>query len=164
MSDENSKYWFLQGSYRFKSFNDKPTIFVYAYPKAEHKIVLGSDAGETVNGNVEAASDGSSRSIGRIYFVPPEAAVKVAPRIEIAPGFALHRWLSSCCPRSFKVNVLDELLATGTFMYQEALAEGDLVAARRIKWAMRFWLLRAVFGGFVTGAFSLLGRLRRKSE
>ncbi len=64
--------------------------------------------------------------------------------VEIAPGFGLHRWLSSCCPRSFKENVLDELLATGTLMYQEALAERNYSAARRVRWAMRFWMLRAM--------------------
>lgn len=93
-----------------------------------------------------------------------KATVKPAPKVEIAPGFALHRWLGTFCPRRFRENVLDELLATGTMMYQEALAEGDVAAARRIRWAMRFWMLKAVFGGFVTGAFSLLGQFRQKSE
>lgn len=87
-----------------------------------------------------------------------------APRLEVAPGFALHHWLSSVCPRSFKENVLDELLSTGTLMYQEALARGDEIAARNVRWAMRLWMLKAVLGGFVTGAFLLLAQFRRKSE
>lgn len=89
---------------------------------------------------------------------------KAVLKLDIAPGFKLHRWLSSCCPRSFKENVLDELLASGTFMYQEALAEGDVSAAQRIRYMMRFWMLRAVFGGFITGAFSLLNQFRRKQS
>lgn len=84
--------------------------------------------------------------------------------LEIAPGFALHKWLSSFCPRTFTENVLDELLSTGTLMYQEALARGDVSAARNVRWAMRFWMLKAVLGGFVTGAFLLLAQFRRKSE
>nr|WP_317623810.1 hypothetical protein [Acidovorax sp. SUPP3334]BDH38376.1 hypothetical protein AVHM3334_23255 [Acidovorax sp. SUPP3334] len=102
----------------------------------------------------------------RIEHLPSKRqdAPKAAIKLEIAPGHTLHRWLSSCCPRRFKENVLDELLATGTLMYQEALAAGDSRAAFRTRYAMRFWMLRAVFGGFVTGAFSLLGQFRRKSE
>ena len=61
-------------------------------------------------------------------------------KVEVAPGFKLHGWLSSLCPRSFKENVLDECLATGTLMYQEKLAEGDEKGARRVRWAMRFWM------------------------
>jgi hypothetical protein len=49
-------------------------------------------------------------------------------------------------------------------MYQDMLAAGDLKGARRVRWAMRFWMLRAVFGGFVTGAFMLLGRFGKTSD
>lgn len=93
---------------------------------------------------------------------PPGNRRKV--NVEVAPGFKLHGWLSSLCPRRFKENVLDECLATGTLMYQEKLAEGDEKGARRVRWAMRFWMLRAAFGGFVTGAFMLLGRFGKTSD
>lgn len=98
------------------------------------------------------------------HVVLPPGAKQSKPKLEIAPGFQLHGWLSSICPRSFKENVLDECLAEGTRMYQEMLVAGDLKGAKRVRWAMRFWMLRAVFGGFVTGALLLWGRFRKTSE
>jgi hypothetical protein len=98
------------------------------------------------------------------HVVLAPAAKQIKPKLDIPPGFKLHGWLSSVCPRSFKENVLDECLAEGTRMYQEMLAAGDFKGAKRVRWAMRFWMLRAVFGGFVTGALLLWGRFRKTSE
>lgn len=99
---------------------------------------------------------------GHRQTVLPTTKKKV--KLEVAPGFKLHGWLSSVCPPSFKENVLDECLAEGTRMYQDMLAAKDFKGAKRVRWAMRFWMLRAVFGGFVTGAFLLWARWRKSSE
>lgn len=95
---------------------------------------------------------------------PPHKKRRAKAKLEIAPGFKLHGWLSSLCPPTFKENVLDECLAEGTRLHQERLAAGDLKGARRVRWAMRWWMVRAVGGGFITGAFLLVGALRKSSD
>lgn len=104
------------------------------------------------------------RVVSHLVLAPPHKKRKAKAKLEIAPGFKLHGWLSSVCPRTFRENVLDECLAEGTRLHQEKLAAGDLKGARRVRWAMRWWMVRAVAGGFITGAFLLVGALRKSSD
>jgi hypothetical protein len=95
---------------------------------------------------------------------PVMAKAQPTPKLEVAPGFKLHGFLTSLCPKSFNENVLDEYLAAGTMLYQERLSMGDKRGAQRVRWAMRVWLLRAVFGGFITGAFLLITQFRKSPD
>lgn len=77
-------------------------------------------------------------------------------RIEIAPGYSLHRLLGSICPPAFRERELDALHADAVALYLEKLVEGDKWGALRVKWAMRGWLLWTVFGGAVNAVVSLI--------
>lgn len=93
-----------------------------------------------------------------------EEQLHTPPRIEIAPGYRLHGFLSTLFPKSFTEKFLDELLGDGEVLYQERLAARDYAGAARVKWAMRFWMLKACFGGTITAVIALFTGGHRRSE
>lgn len=77
-------------------------------------------------------------------------------RVEVAPGYGLHRFLSSICPPKFRERELDALHADALVLYCETLKRGDKWGARRVRWSMTGWMLSAVFGGAVAALGSIL--------
>lgn len=97
-------------------------------------------------------------------FVYRRPSAKKAPKLEIAPGFKLHNFLTSICPKSFSERELDALHADSVELYCERLRAGDIWGAKRVAISMRFWLLWTVLGGVVTGVFSMIRGKQKSSE
>ncbi|MES2938371.1 MAG: hypothetical protein V4864_11855 [Pseudomonadota bacterium] len=93
-----------------------------------------------------------------------DQALKPKVKVEVAPGFKLHGFLTSICPKEFSERVLDALLADSIELYFEKLDAGDHWGAQRVRWSMRGWMLWAVFGGAITGAFSMFRREKKSSD
>lgn len=79
---------------------------------------------------------------------------KKAKAVMKPPGFKLHRMLSCICPKKFKERELDALLADGTELHQQKLAEGDEWSALAVRASMRWWLIWTVFGGVISSIVS----------
>lgn len=87
-----------------------------------------------------------------------------APTLEIAPGFKLHSFLTSICPKAFSERELDALHADAIELYYEKLQAGDKWGAIRVRWSMRGWMLWTVFGGFISGLFAMVRGKHKSSE
>ena len=87
-----------------------------------------------------------------------------APTLEIAPGFKLHSFLTSICPKAFSERELNALHADAIELYYEKLQAGDKWGAMRVRWSMRGWMLWTVFGGFISGLFAMVRGKHKSSE
>lgn len=87
-----------------------------------------------------------------------------APTLEIAPGFKLHSFLTSICPKAFSERELDALHADAIELYYEKLQAGDKWGAMRVRWSMRGWMLWTVFGGLISGLFAMVHGKHKSSE
>jgi len=85
-------------------------------------------------------------------------------KIETAPGYGLHRFLASICPKTFRERELDALHADAIALYLERLDEDDKWGAWRVKWSMRGWMLWTVFGGALTAVMAMVLGKRKSSK
>ena len=99
-----------------------------------------------------------------VEIVHSRTNAKKAPKLEIAPGFKLHNFLTSICPKAFSERELDALHADSVELYCEKLRAGDIWGAKRVAILMRFWMLWTVLGGVVTGVFSMIRGKQKSSE
>lgn len=90
--------------------------------------------------------------------------VKSTKKLEIAPGFKLHNFLTSICPKAFSERELDALHADSIELYFEKLNAGDEWGAMRVRCCMHAWMIWAVFGGAVSGIFAMIRGKYKSSE
>ncbi|WP_156955422.1 hypothetical protein [Polaromonas glacialis] len=87
-----------------------------------------------------------------------------ASKLEIAPGYRLHNFLSSICSKAFSERELDALHADSIELYYEKLKAGDEPGAVRVRYSMHVWMIWAVIGGAITGIFSMVRGKQKSSE
>ncbi|MCK4135732.1 hypothetical protein [Ralstonia pseudosolanacearum] len=140
-------------------------VVVRAYENKRFDVIATTDT-RTVHVQMKTWSR-SKFAKGALDSLRVEVGHQLSPdehKIEIAPGFRLHRLLGHICPPAFRERELDALHADALALYLEKLAAGDKWGALSVKWAMRGWLLWTVFGGAVSAFVSILTGKQKSSK